>query len=156
MTAPPVPGSMVLLTRLARVVFRRSTEAVLGMRLKQFVALNHLRDHEGLSQQALGDALCLDANNLVLLLNELEAGRLVERRRDPGDRRRHLVEITRAGRRALLRAERGMESIEDEVLGALGVEERAELRALLSRALEREGLPLALAEEEPASVPAGR
>jgi DNA-binding MarR family transcriptional regulator len=141
MIAPNAPGSMVLVTRLARVVFRRSTEALLGMRLKQFVALNHLRDHEGLAQQALGEALCLDANNLVLLLNELEAAGLVERRRDPGDRRRHIVEITRAGRKALLRAERGMESIEDEVLAGLSGDERATLRALLSRALEGEAIP---------------
>jgi hypothetical protein len=33
MDGAPGPGSMVLLTRLARVVYRRATEAVLGMRL---------------------------------------------------------------------------------------------------------------------------
>ena len=55
----------------------------------------------------------------MLLLNELEAAEHVERRRDALDRRRHLVHITAAGRRALERAERAQESVEDEVLAAL-------------------------------------
>ncbi len=139
MDPPPELGSSVLLTRLARAVYRRSTEAVLGMRLKQFVALDYLREHGSLAQQALAEALHLDANNLVLLLNELEAGGLAVRRRDPGDRRRHLVEITGAGRRALERAERGMESVEDEVLAGLSPRERRQLRELLRRALAGSG-----------------
>ena len=104
---------MVLLTRLAKVAFRRSNEADVGMRLRQHVALSFLNDHDGATQQVLGEALCVDANNLVLLLNELEADGLVERRRDPLDRRRHLVHITAEGRRALDRAERAQERVED-------------------------------------------
>ncbi|HYY79891.1 MAG TPA: MarR family winged helix-turn-helix transcriptional regulator [Actinomycetes bacterium] len=132
------PGSMVLLMRLTRVLHRRSTEKVLGMRVKEYVALVNLRDHdhEGMPQQELGEQLGMDANNLVLLLNELEADGLAERRRDPADRRRHIVQVLPAGRRALERAERGMERVEDEVLAALSPEERATLRRLLVRALE--------------------
>ena len=37
-------GSIVLLTRLARVVYRRSTEELLGIRLKELMALASLRD----------------------------------------------------------------------------------------------------------------
>ena len=153
MNSAPEPGSSVLVTRLARAVYRRSTEAVLGMRLKQFVALDYLREHGSLAQQSLAEALHLDANNLVLLLNELEAGGLAVRRRDPDDRRRHLVEITPAGRRALERAERGMESVEDEVLAALGPDERCRLRELLRRALAGGGPQ---APEPPAAQPARR
>jgi DNA-binding MarR family transcriptional regulator len=130
------PGAMVLLTRLAKVVYRRSDEDRLGMRLRWYVALSFLNDHDGASQQALGEALCIDANNLVLLLNELEAAEYAERRRDPLDRRRHLVHITAAGRRALDRAERAQERVEDDVLSALGPDERATLRDLLARALD--------------------
>ncbi|MGB2712314.1 MAG: MarR family winged helix-turn-helix transcriptional regulator [Conexibacter sp.] len=129
------PGTMVLLTRLAKAVYRRSNEAVLGMRLKQFVALAHLRDHGEVSQQALGEALGLDANNLVLLLNELEGAGHVERHRDPTDRRRHIVSLTTAGQRALERGEKGMDGVQDEVLAALTAEQRATLHTLLSRAL---------------------
>jgi DNA-binding MarR family transcriptional regulator len=128
-------GSIVLLTRLARVVYRASTEELLGIRLKELATLAYLRDHEDASQQALTQALMVDANSCVLLLNELEAAGYAERRRDPDDRRRHIVALTTAGRQALEHAERAQESIEDEVLAALDADERAALRTLLSRAL---------------------
>src|ERR1700685_414237 len=98
-------GSIVLLTRLARIVYRRSTVDLVGMSLKDLAVLAYLRDSGVAGQQALAEALCLDANNCVLVLNELEEAGLTERRRDPADRRRHLVELTAAGRRALEAAE---------------------------------------------------
>ena len=129
-------GSMNLLTRLSRVVYRRATEDVLGVRLKQFIALDYLREQGGSSQQLLGQALMLDPNNCVILLNDLEDAGYVERRRDPTDRRRHMVEMTPAGERALARAEEKLESVEDEVLGNLTAAERATLHRLLVKALE--------------------
>jgi DNA-binding MarR family transcriptional regulator len=127
---------MVLLTRLAKQVYRRSTEELLGMHMRLVMGLSFLRDHDGAPQQELADALCMDANNVVLLLNELEDLGHIARRRDPSDRRRHLVDITPQGRTALASAERAQElAIEDEVLAALDPEERATLWRLLSRAL---------------------
>jgi DNA-binding MarR family transcriptional regulator len=126
---------MVLLTRLAKQVYRRSSDELLGMHLRLLMALSYLRDHDGAPQQELAEALCMDANNVVLLLNELEDLGRVTRRRDPDDRRRHLVELTAEGRKALMGAERAQESIEDEVLRALDGEERATLWQLLTRAL---------------------
>ena len=137
-------GSMALLTRLAKVVYRRSSEELLGMRLRRFVTLSYLHDHGQVPQQQMCETLSLDANNLVLLLNELEDAGHVRRSRDPGDRRRHIVELTDAGRRALERAERAQESIEDEVLAGLSPAERATLHDLLRRALESAGPPAAL------------
>src|ERR1700730_15763486 len=132
---PCAPGSMVLLTRLAKQVYRRSDEELLGMHLRLLMALSYVRDHDGAPQQELGDALCMDENNVVRLLTELEDLDYVTRRRDPSDRRRHLVELTAGGRRALEGAERAQEQIEDDVLGALDAQERATLWQLLTRAL---------------------
>jgi DNA-binding MarR family transcriptional regulator len=129
-------GSMNLLTRLSRVVYRRATEDVLGVRLKQFIALDYLREQGGTSQQLLGQALLLDPNNCVILLNDLEEAGYVERKRDPTDRRRHMVEMTPAGERALEHAEEKLETVEDEVLGNLSASERATLHKLLVKALE--------------------
>jgi MarR family transcriptional regulator, temperature-dependent positive regulator of motility len=127
---------MVLLTRLAKQVYRRSDEAMLGMHLRLLGALSYIDDHEGcVQQQELAEAFCMDANNVVLVLNELEDRGFVARRRDPNDRRRHQVELTPTGKRALARAERAQESVEDEVLRALEPAERAILRQLLVRAL---------------------
>jgi DNA-binding MarR family transcriptional regulator len=129
-------GSMNLLTRLSRLVYRRATEDVIGIRLKQFIALDYLNRRGGSSQQHLGQTLMLDPNNCVILLNDLEEHGYVERRRDPADRRRHIVEMTDAGRRALEHAEEKLETIEDEVLPNLDATERAQLRDLLAKALE--------------------
>jgi DNA-binding MarR family transcriptional regulator len=139
---------MVLLTRLAKQVYRRSSEELLGMHLRHLMTLSYVRDHDGGPQQELADALCMDANNIVLLLNELEDLGQIARRRDPTDRRRHLVELTPAGHKALDSAERAQEEIEDEVLQALDAEERATLWHLLSRALYA-------AEPTDPSAPAG-
>ena len=85
----------------------------------------------------------LDANAVVIILNELEAARHSVRRRDPDDRRRHIVELTATGRHALERADTARESLEDEVLAGLSAEERAALRGLIQRVLDglRETVP---------------
>jgi DNA-binding MarR family transcriptional regulator len=126
---------MVLLTRLAKQVYRRSNEDLLGMQLRHLMALSYLRDHNGSPQQELAEALCMDANNVVLLLNELEDLDFVTRRRDPSDRRRHLVDLTEHGAHTLAGAEQAQEAIEDDVLRALDADERATLWSLLTRAL---------------------
>jgi MarR family transcriptional regulator, temperature-dependent positive regulator of motility len=129
------PGLSLLLTQLGKRVFRRGDEEAMGLRMRHFFALGLLRTYGSLPQQALGQATFMDANNLVILLNELEADGHVIRRRDTIDRRRHIVEITTAGRKALARAERALAPHEDAVVTALTPDERAELRRLLIRAL---------------------
>jgi DNA-binding MarR family transcriptional regulator len=126
---------MVLMSRLAKQFYRRGDERQLGMHLRHLVALAYVRDHDECPQHALADAFCMDANNVVLLLNELEQLGFVARVRDPHDRRRHLVQLTGAGRAALAGSERAQDAIEDEVLGALEPAERRTLRQLLARAL---------------------
>ncbi len=140
-----VPGVWLLLAQLGKRIFRQSNEEQMGMPMRHFLALGLLRGYEGLSQQALADLLCTDANNLVILLNELEADGLATRRRDPLDRRRHIVEITPAGRKAVARAEKALAPHEGEVLSGLTTQERADLRRLLIRALG----PSAVAAEAP-------
>ncbi len=130
------PSTMVLLPRLAKQVMRRSNAELLGMDLRLLMALSYLGDHDGAPQQELVEALCMDAKNVVLLLNDLEdLGHLV-RRRDHEDRRRHRVHITDAGRQALERAARAQGGIEDDVLQALDAGERATLWELLTRAVQ--------------------
>ena len=129
-------GTIVLLTRLARAVFLRSSVDLVGMALRNMVTLAYLRDHPGVSQQQMTEDLSMDSNTGVLVLNDLEDLEYAERRRDPADRRRHLVDITDAGIEALERAEMAQGSIEDEILGGLNASERAELRALLVKALK--------------------
>jgi DNA-binding MarR family transcriptional regulator len=72
----------------------------------------------------------------VILLNGLEDGGYVERRRDPADRRRHIVAMTKAGERALENADRAFAGLEDEVFAGLSVDERCQLWGLLRQALD--------------------
>jgi DNA-binding MarR family transcriptional regulator len=133
---PHTTGTMGLLSQLNRVVYRRATEDVLGIKLKQLITLEILARNEGCLQQELGASLMVDPNNCVLLLNELDDHGYVERQRDPEDRRRHIVVITPAGLKALKKAEAKLEELEGEVLSNLDAPEREQLRGLLARAMD--------------------
>lgn len=130
------PGTITLLTRLSKLVYRNTPESQLGMRLKHFMVLGFLAERDGIPQQELGDISGVDPNNLVLLLNELEAAGFVRRRRDPQDRRRHIVEITEIGRTTFRRGEQVREGVADVVLARLDGDERETLRRLLAKALD--------------------
>jgi DNA-binding MarR family transcriptional regulator len=123
--------------RLWKTVHRATPDGALGMTFRQYWVLNALIERGGSwAQHELGKQLLVDANNLVLLLNELEDAGLVERRRDPDDRRRHIVVITERGREAYQHAQTAQEELEDKVLAALDAKERETLRSLLSKALD--------------------
>src|ERR1700730_4122342 len=113
--------SGALLDHLARRIRLRS-EAVLaplGLRPRHLVALTVLRDGGGSTQQALAATLEMDGTNIVGLLNELEAVNLIERRRSPEDRRRHMVELTDAGATQLSNVEFALTSAHDDGPGPL-------------------------------------
>jgi len=129
-------GLVSLLVQLNKAIHRRSTDEMLGMRLKAYMTLGYVRDHPGVTQQELESAMVMDANSVVLILNELEAAQLSVRRRDPQDRRRHIVEITPAGRHALERADKARATLEDEICASLSDDERKTLKNLAGRVLE--------------------
>ena len=136
METEPGPGLIELVSQLHKTFYKRTSEELLGMRMRQYLALCKVRDHAGISQQELDEMMLLDSNAVVLLLNELEDLGYSVRRRDPLDRRRHIVELTRAGKQALVRAEAGRLSMEDELLAGLTAEEKLMLRKILTRALD--------------------
>jgi len=88
------------------------------------------------TQGSIADALGYDKGQLVGLLDELEEAGLIERRRDTADRRRHLVEMTAAGKKQLARLRSLSAQLEDEFMDGLTDSERRELHGLLLRLAE--------------------
>src|SRR2546421_1688396 len=88
------------------------------------------------TQGAIADALGYDRGQLVGLLDELEERQLVQRRRDPADRRRHIVRLTPDGKRALAKLRALARQLEDDFFAPLDEGERAKLHALLVRLAE--------------------
>jgi len=128
--------SLALLDHLARVG-RRTAEASIapgGLRPRHVIALTLLSEHGPANQSDLGDALGLDPSNVVALLNELEERGLVTRRRDPADRRRHIVELSTPGHAELKAVQQRLSCVEDELFRALTSDERVTLYKLLLRA----------------------
>jgi DNA-binding MarR family transcriptional regulator len=131
----------LLMIKLGRITMHRFTEALepYGIRPRDVAALIELRDHGELTQQSLCGRLHLDPTNLVAILNELEARGYATRRRDPEDRRRHLVEVSKKGIAVIEKVSEAMDGVEDELLGGLDPAERTGVEQLLTSIWERSG-----------------
>ena len=92
-------------------------------------------DAQPVSQRQISDRLGLDASDVVGVLDILQGAGLIERRRDPQDRRRHAVVLTPAGEKAARHVAELRAVAEDRTLAALDTAERQQLASLLHRAL---------------------
>ena len=131
-----------LLKRLGHAAKERALDVfeATGLTPYHYAVLLALAEDSHETQGAIADALGYDRGQLVGLLDELEDRGLVERRRDPTDRRRHIVRLTPAGKRALAKLRALALRLEDDFLASLDEDERAQLHALLLR-LAQQHLP---------------
>lgn len=138
----PLPPSLSVWTgyllgraaRLCRDYFDTLAEP-LGIHGRHFSVLAVLGEEKPLAQVEMGERLGIDRNTMTLLLDDLEARGLVTRRRDPRDRRAHLVSLTDAGRDVLAQSTALARRTNEEVFAPLSADERGQLHALLSRLL---------------------
>ncbi|HJU37678.1 MAG TPA: MarR family transcriptional regulator [Gaiellaceae bacterium] len=128
-----VASSLFLLKRLGFAAKQRALDEYeqTGLGPYHHAILALLDESARETQAEIADALGYDRGTLVGLLDELEERTLVERQRDPEDRRRHLVRLTAEGRRMLGRFRALARRVEDEFLAPLDAEQREQLHALL-------------------------
>src|SRR5215208_1500347 len=125
----------LLLARLGQestARFRRSLRP-LKLGAQQFIVLKQLQVFGSCSQGELADALGIDYSNLASVTGQLYGRGLIERDRDPADRRRYVVELTTEGEQLLRDADRAIESGEEDMLNSLEDAEREQLWELLRR-----------------------
>jgi MarR family transcriptional regulator, lower aerobic nicotinate degradation pathway regulator len=122
-----------LLARLGLTLKMQTMEAFeqAGFSPYQYGILALLDEGARTTQAAIAKTLEYDPSQLVAHLDALEEHGLIERRRDPNDRRRQMVSMTPAGRRKLAAFRKLVQKIEDEFLEALDEHERAALHDLL-------------------------
>ena len=132
-----------LLKRLGMKAKIRTMEALepTGLNPYHHAVLALLDEEPSETQAMIADALGYDRSHLVGLLDELEEQALIERRRDPDDRRRHVVSLTPAGKRKLGELRAIVRQVEDDFLAPLDREQRATLVSLL-RELARRNDPV--------------
>lgn len=121
-----------------------------GFELYDYGLLALLAEGSRETQATIADALSLDPSRLVAVLDNLERRGAIDRRRDPLDRRRHVVSITAAGKKELTRLRELFRRLEDEFLCALDDDERRTLHHLLLRLAEANDPRCTFQETKPA------
>jgi DNA-binding MarR family transcriptional regulator len=142
-----------LIDQLARVGWRAVDASLCGwLRPRHLIALRLLHERGPMPQHGLGAALSLDPSNVVGLLNDLEERGLVERRRDPADRRRHIVSLSASGADTLGETYGRLALVEDDLFSALSARERATLRELLLRVVGSTAVDTTCSVDKPCLV----
>jgi DNA-binding MarR family transcriptional regulator len=129
-----------LLSQVGIYASRRFAERLAAIDLQPplFRVLNVVDAAEGLSQQAIGDAIQAPASRMVAIVDELERRELIERRPDPGDRRVHALYLTDRGRELLARGRKVARDHEAEVTRGMSKPERERLVSLLQRIVDEQ------------------
>jgi MarR family transcriptional regulator for hemolysin len=134
----PRPAHLPLglhLTRVARTVSRAfdDTLAEAGGSLPVWLVLISLKSRPLASQRELAEAVGIQGATLTHHLDTMESAGLVTRRRDPANRRLHLVELTPAGDAIFLRLRDAATAFDRRLRAGLSEGDAGQLEALLTR-----------------------
>ena len=142
--AAPTPQSTIafLLVQLGFHVSGLFGERLkpLGLEQRHAGMLVRLAGNNGRSQQAIAELMGVNPTRMVFLTDELERLGLVERRRNPADRRSHALYLTEAGTAMLARVREVTRAHEAAITAGLNNAERDQLTALLRRLADGQGL----------------
>lgn len=87
-----------------------------GFNLREYWVLTYLVDGDAASQAELGEIIGVDRSDMVRLVDSLEKRKLAKRDKDPNDRRRQIISVTKKGRKAQLVLSPIVQTAEDDAL----------------------------------------
>lgn len=135
---PGPPASLPLglhLARAARDITRAFDDALAEVGGSQpiWLVLISLKTRRLASQRELADAVGIREATLTHHLNAMDASGLITRRRDPENRRVHLVELTPAGDETFFRMRKAALAFNARLRAGFEEEELAEFERVLDR-----------------------
>ncbi|MBM7168621.1 winged helix-turn-helix transcriptional regulator [Streptomyces sp. G44] len=139
-TTPPAPRAIRALPSwlLGRAAARGRSlvaEALAqqGLKMWHHVVLAAVADLGPVAQAELGRSVLLDPKDMVGVINDLQAGGLVDRAPDPRDRRKNAITVTAEGKRLLARCTEAAGRANDALLAPLSAGERERFLEMLTR-----------------------
>ena len=123
------------LARTARSVSRAFDDALAqaGGSVPVWLVLISLKSQQLRNQRELAEAVGIREATLTHHLNAMDKQGLITRRRDPANRRVHLVELTDAGEAAFQRLRGAAAAFDKQLRAGFSDDEVTDLEALLSR-----------------------
>ena len=135
MPRPARPPIGLHLARTARSVSRAFDDALAqaGGSVPVWLVLISLKSQPVRNQRELAEAVGVREATLTHHLNSMDERGLITRRRDPANRRVHLVELTEAGEAAFQRLRGAATAFDQRLRAGLSGDEVSQLEALLGR-----------------------
>ena len=110
----------------------RFTDEGINLTLEQFFLLNILNNEEGLILQDLADIVDRDKSAVLRHINGLEEKHYVARTKDPEDKRRKILLITKAGFEELQKAKALDQELDEEIVSQISTDQLEKLEEFLA------------------------
>ena len=131
MAAEPAPPSLLYLMKQVEMATRARLDELVrpaGLTALQYTALTVLERHSDLTSARLARHSFVTAQSMADMIGVLLGGGLIERHRDPGDRRRLVLALTPKGRKLLDGYRPAVAELEREMLSHLSADDADRLR----------------------------
>lgn len=134
-----------LISDVSRLLRRRFDERAraIGVTRAQWRTLVTLSRHEGINQGGLADLLEVEPITLCRMVDRLAEAGLVERRRDPNDRRAWRIFLTEAARPLLEQLRTIADAMFEQAFAGIGADRNAALVTTLEEIRANIAAPLA-------------
>lgn len=117
---------------IMRALNERFKDEEINLTLEQFFILNILNNEEGLILQDLADIVDRDKSAVLRHITGLEDKHFVARTKDPNDKRRKIILMTKAGVKELKKAKVLDHELDEELRGKISEEHLDQLEDFLT------------------------